>query len=286
VKVSVGGPFFNRMTVPMIVALLFLMGVGPALPWKSASRAELRAKLLPPVGGAVVLAVIAVVMGIRDFYGILAFAFVGYSATANLREFWLGTRARHTAHGESWPTALVRLVAANRRRHGGYIAHLGVFLIALGVTASSSLRTENEATLKPGETLSVKGRTVRLRQVWGREERQRSVVGATLEVLDRGRVVGVMEPRMNFYPMSQQPVPTPDVRSGPGGDLYLNLMAVRPDGSTATVKAIYEPLVPWIWFGGGVIVFGAILCAWPTRRQRAAATPVVSVQKPFQDNAA
>ncbi|HET9011271.1 MAG TPA: cytochrome c-type biogenesis CcmF C-terminal domain-containing protein, partial [Gemmatimonadaceae bacterium] len=197
-----------------------------------------------------------------------------------------GARARHVAHGEGWATALLRLVAGNRRRHGGYIAHLGVFLVALGVTASSSLRTENEATLKPGETLTVAGRTVRLRDVWGREEPQRSVVGASMEVLRGGRVVGTMEPRMNFYPMSQQPVPTPDVRSGPSGDLYLNLMAVRPDGSSATVKAIYEPLVPWIWFGGGVVVFGAVLCAWPPRRRREAAVVSVVPPRPRQDTAA
>ena len=286
VKVSVGGPFFDRMTLPMIAALLFLMGVGPALPWKSASRDELRAKLIPPIAGAVLLAVIALVIGIRNVYGLLAFAFVGYSATANLREFWIGASARRAAHGESWPTAFVLLIRGNRRRYGGYVAHLGVFLVALGVAASSSLRKENEATLKPGETLSVAGHTVRLRQVWGREEPQRSVVGATMEVLDGTRVVGTMEPRMNFYPMSQQPVPTPDVRSGPFGDLYLNLMAVRPDGSTATVKAISEPLVPWIWFGGGVVVLGAVLGAWPSSRRRVAATSIVSTPMPRQDNAA
>ncbi len=286
VKVSVGGPFFDRMTLPMIVALLFLMGVGPALPWKNASSAELRAKLLPPAAGAAVLLVVALLMGIRNPYGLLAFTFAGYAAAANLREFWIGARARRTAHGESWPVALVKLIAGNRRRHGGYIAHLGIFFVALGVAASSSLRTENEATLKPGETLTVAGRTVRLRVVWGREEKQRSVVGATMEVLDGGRVVGTMEPRMNFYPMSQQPVPTPEVRSGPTGDLYLNLMAVRPDGSTATVKAIYEPLVPWIWFGGGVIVCGAVLCAWPGRRRRVTASAMPLAPVPAQDNAA
>ena len=286
VKVSVGGPFFDRMSLPLIVALLFLMGVGPALPWKSASRAELKAKLVPPVAGGVVLAVIAVLMGIRSPYGLLAFTFVGYSASANLREFWIGAQARRTAHGEAWPVALVRLITSNRRRYGGYIAHLGVFLVALGVTASSSLRTEREATLTPGESLSVAGRTVRLKQVWGREEQQRSVIGATMEVLEGGRVTGTMEPRMNYYPRSEQPVPTPDVRSGPLGDLYLNLMAVRPDGSGATVKAIYEPLVPWIWFGGGVVVFGAIVGAWPTSRRRTAASAIVVGAVSRQDTAA
>ena len=125
------------------------------------------------------------------------------------------------------------------------------------------MRNEREATLKPGESMSVAGRTVRLKSVWGREERQRSVVGASMEFMSGNRVVATMEPRMNFYPGSEQPVPTPDVHSSPLGDLYLNLQSFRPDGGSATVKAIYEPLVPWIWFGGGVIVFGALVGAWP-----------------------
>ena len=286
VRVSVGGPFFNRMSLPLIAALVFLMGVGPALPWKSASRTELRNKLLPPTAGAVVMAAIALVMGIRSAYGVLAFTFVGYSAAANVREFWLGTRARRAAHGENWIVAFVRLVGGNRRRYGGYIAHLGVFFVALGITASASLRSEQEATLKPGETVTVAGHTVRLREVWGREEKQRSVVGATVEVLRGGVVRGTMEPRMNYYPTSQEPVPTPDVRSGPFGDLYLNLMAFRPDGSTATIKAIYEPLVPWIWFGGGVVVVGAIVGAWPGGRRRARLAAAVSQAPRPQDNAA
>ena len=270
VKVSVGVPFFNKMTLPLIVSLLFLMGVGPALPWKSASRDEVKSKLIPPLGGALVLAAVALIAGSRNAYTVLAFAFIGYSATSNLREFWIGMSARHVAHGEGWGIALVRLVAGNRRRYGGYLAHLGVFVAALGITASSSFRTESEATLKPGETLSVSGHIVRLKEIWGREEKQRSVIGATLEVISNGQVSGTIEPHMNFYPMSQQPVPTPDVRSSIVGDLYANLQAFRPDGSNATIKLIYEPMVPWIWFGGLIVVCGALIGISPTRGRRAA----------------
>jgi cytochrome c-type biogenesis protein CcmF len=286
VKVSVGGPFFNRMSLPLISALLFLMGVGPALPWKAATRAELREKLVPPVSGAVVLAAIAILMGIRNFYGLLVFTFVGYSAAANLREYWIGVRARRAAHAEGWATAVVRLVAGNRRLYGGYNAHIGVFFVALGITASSSLRSEREATLKPGETLTLSGRTVRLKSVWGREEKQRSVVGATVDVMDGDRIRATLQPRMNFYPTSQEPVPTPDVQSGVFGDLYLSLVSFRSDGSTATIKAIYEPLLPWIWFGGGVIVFGAIVSGWPTRRRRAVVPAVIGGAARERDNAA
>jgi cytochrome c-type biogenesis protein CcmF len=93
------------------------------------------------------------------------------------------------------------------------------------------------------------------------------VIGATVEVLKNGRVVGVIEPRMNYYPTSDQPVPTPQVRSTIGGDLYLTLMAFDPNGAHATIRAIVQPLVSWIWFGGGVIVLGALIGMLPARRR-------------------
>jgi len=260
VKVSVGEPFFNRMAVPAMVALIFLMGVGPALPWGSTTVAEARRRMIPPSIGALVLVAIGVLAGARGMYAVLAFAFVGYAAVGNLREYWIGVRARHRAHGENWGTALVRLILGNRRRYGGYVAHIGVLLVALGVTASSTFRSEREATLLPGELLTVAGHTVRLQSVWGREEPQRSVIGATMDVLGTdGVVIGTVEPRMNYYHVSDQPVPTPDVRSSIRGDLYVNLSAFEPNGANATVKVIVEPLVPWIWFGGFVIVLGAVI---------------------------
>ncbi len=265
VKVSVGEPFFNRMSLPMIVALLFLMGVGPAMPWKRIGMTELKAKLRAPLVGAIVMLVVAIAVGARNVYALVTFAFVGFSGAANKFEFWYGMRARHRAHGENYLIALLRLMAGNRRRYGGYVAHLGILTVALGIAASSTFRTETEATLKPGDSMTVSGHTVRLKQVWGREEVQRSVIGATLEIVQNGAVTGTIEPKMNFYPTSQQPVPTPQVNSSFAGDLYANLQAFRPDGSSATVRLIYEPLVPWIWFGGMIVVFGSILSMLPAR---------------------
>jgi cytochrome c-type biogenesis protein CcmF len=278
VKVSVGPPFFNRMTLPAIMALLFLMGVGPALPWRSASAADAKAKLIPPFASAIVFAIVALIAGARNVYSLIAFAFVGYAAFANVREYWIGMRARHQAHGESWPVALFRLVRGNQRRYGGYVAHLGILLVALGIAASSAFRSEREATLKPGESLTVAGQTVRLKEVGGRDELQRSVIGATMELIKNGRVIATMEPRMNFYPTSEQPVVTPEVRSTVGGDLYLTLMAFDQKGANATIKMIVQPLVPWMWIGGGIIVLGAIICLIPAHRRGEAATvPVAAV---------
>jgi cytochrome c-type biogenesis protein CcmF len=161
-------------------------------------------------------------------------------------------------------------VRGNGRRYGGYVAHIGALLVAIGITASATFRTEKEATLVPGQSLTVSGKTVRLKGVWGRDEPQRSVIGATLDVMRKdGSVAGTIEPRLNFYKVSDQPVPTPDVHSSIRGDLYANLMAFDNNGANATVKIIVEPLVPWIWFGGLVVVIGAVIGMFYGGRRRA-----------------
>jgi cytochrome c-type biogenesis protein CcmF len=271
VKVSVGEPFYNRMTLPICAALLFLMGVGPALPWRVASRDVLRRQLLPPTVAALVGLVVSLVIGVRSPYALAAFAFGAFALAANLREFIDGAAARRRAHGEAAPVALARLVGANRRRYGGYIAHIGVLTVTLGIGASSTFRAEHEATLKKGESMEVGKFTVRLDDVYQREEPQRMVLAAGVTVLKNGREVGRMEPRMNFYPTSDQPVPTPSVRSRPSGDVYINLQAFAQDGSNATLRVILEPLVPWIWIGGMIVCVGALVSLGGGRRETAPA---------------
>jgi len=272
VKVSVGAPFFNRMTIPLCVTLLFLMGVGPALPWRAASSEVLRRQLIPPVAAAVLVAIVSVALGLREPYTVLAFAFGAFALVANLREYGVGVRARMRAHGEGVLVALGRLIAANRRRYGGYIAHLGVISMAVGIAASSTFRQELDATLRPGEVVMAPGGRLGIRfdELWGKDEPQRFVVGANVQVLKGEKELGVLKPRLNFYRNNDQPITTPAVRSRPNLDIYINLMAFERDGSSVTLRILTEPLVFWIWLGGGIIGLGAVVALWPQRRRRTA----------------
>ncbi|MBI4408852.1 MAG: heme lyase CcmF/NrfE family subunit [Gemmatimonadetes bacterium] len=267
VKVSVGAPFFNRMTIPLCAALLFLVGVGPALPWGRPERQLLRRKFVPPFLALGLVAGTLLALGVRAPFTVAAFAFAGFALTANLGEFADGTRARRRAHGEAPPRALVRLVRSNPRRYGGYLAHLGVLLIALGITASSSFRTERQATLRPGQTLAIAGHVLRFERLWARQEPQRFVVAADLTVLRGSTSLGRLDPRLNYYAASAEPVATPAVRSRARADLYVTLLAFEQDGSSATFHAYVQPLVIWIWLGGAVIAAGALL-ALSQRRER------------------
>ncbi len=269
VKVSVGAPFFNKMTVPLCAALLFMVGVGPALPWRGGDKEVLKKKFVTPVIFAVAGATLAIALGARSFYGILAFMFAAFALGTNGQEFWQGTRARMRAHGENPGTALTRLVRSNNRRYGGFIAHLGVVAMALGIAASSVFKTERQATLRPGEAMQIKDYTLRFDTIWGKEEPHRVIIGADLIVIKNNREVGKLDPRTNFYTARNEPVPTPSVRERFLGDLYANLMSFERDGSSATFIVYYQPLVGWIWAGGFIIAFGALVGLMKPRKRPA-----------------
>jgi cytochrome c-type biogenesis protein CcmF len=272
VKVSVGPPFFNQMTLPLMMALLFLMGVGPALPWRRATREEMKRKLGPPTIAAAITLVASLLFGVPSFYATLAFAFAAFALVSNSQEFVIGANARIRAHGENLFQAIARLTTANRHRYGGYIAHIGVIALAVGVTASSVYKQEHEFTMRPGETVHVAGYDLRFDRLWAQEEARRFTVGADVGVFVEGRQVATMTPRLNYYQMRDEPIPTPHVRSRMT-DLYLNLMAFERDGSTATIAVFIEPLVSWIWIGGGILAMGVIVAIWPQRSRRTQQTP-------------
>ncbi len=269
VKVSVGAPFFNKMTVPLAVGLLFLLGVGPVLPWRGGKAEYLRKQFLVPALAALFVAGASIIGGVRNVYTVLAFTFGAFALVANLEQFVSGAGARMRAHHEAPLLALGRLVAANRRRYGGYIAHIGVITVAIGIAASSTFRAERETTLKPGQSVSVRGYTVRFDGLWAKDEPQRFVVGATMSALGADQQpYAQMEPRLNFYGGRSEPITTPAVRSRPDNDLYINLLAFERDGSSATVHVIVEPLVYWMWLGGLIVAFGGLVGIVPLPRRR------------------
>jgi cytochrome c-type biogenesis protein CcmF len=269
VKVSVGAPFFNKMTLPICVALLFLVGVGPMLPWRAANTDRFRRDVIPPLVALAAGVLIALLTGVRNIYGIAAFAFAGFALVANLGEFVRGAAARRRTSGAGPFAALFSLFRINPRRYGGYTAHIGLIIAALGIAASSVFRLEREATMKPGQVLKIAEFTLRFDELEGYDEPHRFVVAANFSLMDGDEVIGKLNPRLNYYTArGGEPITTPSVRSRVKNDLYTTLLAFEQDGSSATVSVIVEPLVSWIWVGGLIVALGAIVGMRPARAAR------------------
>ena len=258
VRVSVGAPYFNQMSLPIAIALIFLVGVGPALPWRRGSPELLRKKFLWPGLITAVAGVAFFFAGARHLLTWLALVLAVFALGLLVGEVWRPVRARMQAHGESAGAALANVVGRNRRRYGGYIVHLGVIVLAVGVALSSTYRAETEATLRPGQAVAFRGYTIRLDSLYAGREPQRDYVEAAFSVGKGESLSTAMRPRMNYYPMSTTPIGTPAVRTRLSEDLYLSLQAYAQSGATATVNIIVNPMIVWIWIGGGICVMGSL----------------------------
>jgi cytochrome c-type biogenesis protein CcmF len=272
-KVTVGPPFFNSMNVPLCAGLLFLLGVGPMLPWRAARMDRLKRESIPPLIALFATFVIAFFMHVRSVYGLLAFSFAGFALVANIEQFVLATAARRRAGGGGHAGALWGVMNSNPRRYGGYIAHIGVIIVALGIAASTEFRKEHATSLKPGESTTIGKYEVRFDSLYAVREPHRDVVGGVFTVMSHGKLLGELKPRLNYYQTRpDEAIASPGVRSRFNDDLYLVLTGYgapsSPGGESAALTAIVEPWVSWIWFGGLVVAIGALFGAWRRRGER------------------
>jgi cytochrome c-type biogenesis protein CcmF len=268
VQMSVGRPYFDRMAVPIGVALLFLMGVGPALPWGRATWDEARRALLPPLLGAAVALAIAFVLGVRQPWTLLTIALGGYTAQVTLRELVRPLRQRMRAQGEALTHALETQLRQGRRRLAGYVVHGAVVVIVVAIAVSSTLGVSREVQMSRGDTVELGGYTLTFLGAEPLAEPHRQSLVARVAVERGGKSLGILTPAMNYYPNQREPVGTPAVRSSWREDLYLSMVNVDPDRQTLGLHALVKPMVAWIWGATGVLGLAALARLLPPRRRR------------------
>ncbi len=267
VQMSVGRPYFDRMAVPLGAALLFLMGVGPALPWGTATADQLRRALLPPLGGAAVLALLGFGVGVRHPWTLLILGFAGFTSQVTLRELWLPVRQRR-ARGETLLAALrAGALMQGRRRFGGYVVHAGVVLMVTAIAVSSTMGTSQEVVLQAGESATVGRYSLTFLGADELREPHRTSLAARVAVTRDGEDIGVLSPRMNQYESQREPVGSPAVRSFVFEDLYLSVMNLDAAGGRVGLRVFINPLVGWIWPAAGIMALGGLLAVLPPPRR-------------------
>ena len=251
-RLSVGRPYFDGMTRPIGFTLLFMMAVAPVLPWRKASGELLRDRLQWPLVAAAVTVVLCVAFGRKGFAPLLAFGLGAFAAGAAVRQLALSARRQG-----------VRGLLG--RANGGMVVHVGVVLLAVAFAASSSYGTRKEFRLEEGESARLAGHKVTYLGVKERTYSNRRAVVADVRV-DDGRI---FRPALNKFPFATQAIGTPSVRTTGIDDVYLTLVAApREDGGAATIGVVVQPLVLWLWVGGGIMALGTVMAAVPGRRRR------------------
>jgi len=266
-KVTVGPVFYERATGPLWAGLLLLMGVAPLSVYGRTSWNNLGRAAWKPMAISLVVPLAVVLLGVQNVAAVLGYWLVGLVVAVVAYEFWRGVLARRKLHGEHLLVALGRLAGRNRRRYGGYIIHLGVVVMALGIIGIEIYQTETQGTLARGEQLTL-GRYVMTYDALSVFDTAdgKSVARAVVTVYKDGRNVGELYPRRDYFYASQQPMTIPGVRSTLEDDFYVILVDWQPIGTQgATFKVYHNPLVNFVWGGGLIFILGTLVAAWPER---------------------
>ncbi len=267
-KVTVGPPFYERATAPLFSALLFLMAVAPLSAWGHSTIQTLGRSMWKSAIAAAVVTVILLITYTNNVGALIGFTIVAFALFVTLQEFWRGARARQKTQDEDFFTALMRLTSRNRRRYGGYIIHISMALMAIGILGIEIFQSETQGTLAQGEALDIAGYTVEYRELasWDNIGEGVNYTRAVVDVYQNGIYLGELNPRIDYYFDSQQNMTIPGNRSTFRDDLYVLLVDWQPVSSMgATFKIYVNPLVNWLWIGSLLFLVGILIAAWPDK---------------------
>lgn len=265
-RMSFAAPWFNKVTGPLFLLLIALMGSAPLLSWRRSSSETLRRNFTFPILFGLAVAVLAFLLGVRKPFSTLSFGVAGFVLGGILQEFYRGGKVRRQNKGESWPAAIWQLFRRSQRRYGGYIVHLGVILVMAAIIGANAYQVEAQANLAQGEAMVIDNYQLRFAALDQQPGPTYDKVEATLQVSRNGRPAGQVTPAMNFYRSAagqDQPTNEIAIRMGLREDLYVVLAGWEGAGESASFKAYVNPLMSWMWIGGLVMIVGALLALWP-----------------------
>jgi cytochrome c-type biogenesis protein CcmF len=282
-KVTVGPPFYNRVAIPIGLFLLFLTGVGPLLPWRATSLRSIRRNFIVPSIALWGTVIVCLAVGVRpwkdgafdngNFYALVAFAISAGVLAAILSEFFRGAGVIARQTHRNLFAAMYLLIRRNTRRYGGYMIHIGVVIVVIGLAGAAFNRSE-EKELALNDSLKIGPYT--LLQVGATQDTNPNYNSeyALLDVYRNGKKEFQMTPEKRVYLASDQPQTMVAIHSVPSWDLYVVYEGTNPDTGQPIIKAFLNPLVSWIWAGVVFIVFGTFVALVPSLTPATAALRV------------
>ena len=272
-KVTVGAPFYNRVAIPIGLFLLFLTGVGPLLPWRATSLRSVRRNFVLPTIALWATAIVCIAVGVSpwkngafdagNFYALVGFSMSAAVFTAILSEFLRGGAVIAKQTHRNLFTAIFLLIRRNTRRYGGYIIHIGVVIVVVGLCGSAFNRNEERELALHG-TLPIGPYTLECVGFTQDSNANYNSEYALLDVYKNGKKLFQMSPEKRVYLASEQPQTMVAIHSVPGWDLYVVYEGTNPDSGQPIIKAFLNPLVGWIWAGVVFIVFGTFIALVPS----------------------
>jgi len=270
-EVTIGADTFEFYTIPLFIAMYILMGIAPLSAWGSMSAKRLGNAIIVPIILTVITVVIAIIVGTKPLVAILGYGVVLLAGYVALYEIYRGAKARHKSLNENWLQATIALFMRNQRRYGGYIVHLGVTIIGIGIIGSSVFQTEVQYTITRGDSVVIQDYSLRYDNFLRAQANDGRMMNIGEVTLSRnGNEITHLRPRIDDYP--DMPMTIAGAYSTLENDFYV--LFLGGDSDRATFRIYINPLVNLVWWGGIVLIIGTFIATYPkvtpanTRRKR------------------
>lgn len=264
-RITVGPPYFNRMMAPIGIVILALMGVGPVASWAKQDMLPLIKKIGWAFAVAVVLGGGAYMVGLQDSYMVSAIVVVSFTFLLTIREFILGSTMMMAKQSCSRTQGLKLLMQRYYRQYGGFIVHIGMLILFIGV-AGAAYQTDRIINLGKGESAAYKSYEFTFQGLNYTKDDHKEMMNAVVEVKRNGKILSTLNPGHYLYATAEQPSTEVDIYRTIPEDIYLILGGFDFDKQRAELKIMINPLVNLVWFGGLIMLFGAIWIIWPRNR--------------------
>ena len=275
-RISVGKPFFDKVNIPLGLILLFLTGVGPLLAWRKTSVDSLKRNFGWPLVIGLSAGVVVFALGLREFYSLLCLILCVFVTSTIGMEFFRGARVLKARSGSSLVTSAVDLTMRNTRRYGGYIVHMGMVLIFVGLSGAA-FNKDVQKEMEPGSAITIGRYTLLLQSMDTKPEPNYTSERLIVEVMKDSKPLMMLYPERRFFPANQESGTMVAIYSTLREDLYVVYAGRSPGNEVPVIHAYLNPLVKWIWLGGVVVVLGTFVTLLPNRR---AVLALSAVQQP------
>lgn len=281
-KITVGPPFYERATAPLFGSLMLLMAIAPLAAWGHSTIKTLGRTIWKPGLVALITPLAAFYVGVHNVVALIGFTLVSLVICVTLYEIWRGSMARSKKLNENFLVSIWRLFGRNRRRYGGYIIHISMVLMAIGILGMEIFQTQTQGTIPVGGSMELAGYKINFDSVAQFDTSGgRNVTRAVMSIYKDGNYLGQVFPRRDYYYESQQPMTIAGLRSTMLDDLYVILVDWQPISSIgATFKIYHNPLVNWLWLGSIVFIFGTLVAAWPEKESAVISATSKKVRAP------
>ena len=266
-KISVDIPFFNRINVPIALFLLLLTGVGPLIAWRRSSLDSLKRAFMWPGLAGIAVTIGLIIGGVRHFYALVSFLLSTFVLVTIAIEFVKGAQAIRAKSGNPLILAMVELTHRNTRRYGGYIVHIGIVIIFVGITGQA-FNIDQNAELTLGQSTQIGHYNLKVAAVTQGMSPNYRWTRLDLAVSKDGDDLGMMHPERRFYPAGRGQQDTEvAIRHRLNEDLYVNFRTSEDNDQVVVLQSHVNPLVSWVWIGYFVVLFGTLICLTPSKQK-------------------